>query len=295
VIKLGLFNYYKLKKQQLMKKLLMFSIAAAISFAASAQVQKDKDTTQVIDNKGTIKWVISNTAAVITKSDSTLVFVTPKQIGDSNFVKSVSNGLFKNGQTVELGGALNKVTTIATSAENFLQITGLQKGSNTSDSLMVVDPSTGQLKFISASTLFNALTFGNGLTKTDNLVELGGNLSKATTIVTDEINVLKISGLQSGNLATDSLVVSTSDGTLKRVKAESLLQSGDKSFNASNGQGTYAVAGMPASASKIWVYRNGVKLIPNIDYTVGAGEVTFVSAISSLVAAGDYIEVQWVK
>lgn len=273
----------------------MFSIAAAISFAASAQVQKDKDTTQVIDNKGTIKWVISNTAAVITKSDSTLVFVTPKQIGDSNFVKSVSNGLFKNGQTVELGGALNKVTTIATSAENFLQITGLQKGSNTSDSLMVVDPSTGQLKFISASTLFNALTFGNGLTKTDNLVELGGNLSKATTIVTDEINVLKISGLQSGNLATDSLVVSTSDGTLKRVKGESLLQSGDQSFNASNGQGTYAVAGMPASASKIWVYRNGVKLIPNIDYTVGAGEVTFVSAISSLVAAGDYIEVQWVK
>ena len=278
-----------------MKKLLMFSIAAAISFAASAQVQKDKDTTQVIDNKGTIKWVISNTAAVITKSDSTLVFVTPKQIGDSNFVKSVSNGLFKNGQTVELGGALNKVTTIATSAENFLAITGLQKGSNTSDSLMVVDPSTGQLKFISASTLFNALTFGNGLTKTDNLVELGGNLSKATTIVTDEINVLKISGLQSGNLATDSLVVSTSDGTLKRVKGESLLQSGDQSFNASNGQGTYAVAGMPASASKIWVYRNGVKLIPNIDYTVGGGEVTFVSAISSLVAAGDYIEVQWVK
>lgn len=274
-----------------MKKLLLFSIAAAISFAASAQ----KDTTQVIDNKGTIKWVISHTAAVITKADSTLLYVTPKQIGDSNFVKSVANGLTKNGQTVELGGALNRSTTIVTSAENFLQITGLQRGSNTSDSLMVVDPSTGQLKFISASTLFNALTFGNGLTKTDNLVELGGTLSKATTIVTDEINVLKISGLQSGNLATDSLVVSTSDGTLKRVKAESLLQSGDQSFNASNGQGTYAVAGMPASASKIWVYRNGVKLIPNIDYTVGGGEVTFVSAISSLVAAGDYIEVQWVK
>ncbi|MEY3349624.1 MAG: hypothetical protein RLY46_1663, partial [Bacteroidota bacterium] len=32
-----------------MKKLLLFSIAAAISFGAFAQ----KDTTQVIDNKGT--------------------------------------------------------------------------------------------------------------------------------------------------------------------------------------------------------------------------------------------------
>lgn len=274
-----------------MKKLLLFSIAAAISFAASAQ----KDTTQVIDNKGTIKWVISHTAAVITKSDSTLLYVTPKQIGDSNFVKDVANGLTKNGQTVELGGALSRVTTIETSATNFLRITGLQSGSNTTDSVMVVDPSTGQLKFISASSLFNALSFGNGLTKTGNAVELGGALSKPTTITTDENNVLKISGLQSGNLATDSMVVSSSDGTLKRVTAESLLQSGDKSFNATAGQSSYAVSGMPSSVSKIWVYRNGVKLIPTTDYTVGAGEVIFVTAISSLVAAGDYIEVQWVK
>lgn len=81
-----------------MKKLLLFSIAAAISFAASAQ----KDTTKVIDNKGTIKWVISNTAAVITKEDSTLLYVTPQQLGDSSFVKMATNGLSKIGQTVEL-------------------------------------------------------------------------------------------------------------------------------------------------------------------------------------------------
>ena len=172
-----------------MKKLLLFSIAAAISFAASAQ----KDTTQVIDNKGTIKWVISHTAAVITKQDSTLLYVTPKQIGDSVFVKNVANGLFKNGQTVELGGVLNKVTTIETSAENFLAITGLQPGSNTQDSVMVVDPSTGKLKFISASSLFNALSFDNGLTKTGNLVQLGGALVKSTEIITTAENTLWIS------------------------------------------------------------------------------------------------------
>lgn len=274
-----------------MKKLLLFSIASAISFAASAQ----KDTTQVIDNKGTIKWVISNTAAVITKSDSTLLYVTPKQIGDSSFVKAVENGLTKTGQTVELGGVLNKVTTIATSAANFLQITGLQSGSNTADSVVVIDPSTGQLKFISASSLFNALSFENGLTKTGNTVELGGSLSKATTIATDATNVLKISGLQSGNLATDSMVVSAPDGTLKRVTAETLLQSGNESFTATNGQSSYSVSGMPSTVSKIWVYRNGVKLIPNTDFTISAGTVSFVSAISSLVVAGDFIEVQWVK
>lgn len=204
-----------------MKKLLLFSIAAAISFAASAQ----KDTTKVIDNKGTIKWVISNTAAVITKEDSTLLYVTPQQLGDSSFVKMASNGLSKIGQTVELGGALVKPTEIITTATN----------------------------------------------------------------------TLKISGLESGNLATDSLVVSGTDGALKRVKAESLLQSGDERFEANAGQSAYAVTNMPAAVSKVWVYRNGVKLLTNTDYTIASGSINLASSISSLVALGDLIEVQWVK
>ncbi|MFN5422631.1 MAG: hypothetical protein ACK5AO_05140 [bacterium] len=274
-----------------MKKLLFLSIAAGISFTASAQ----KDSTKVIDNKGTIKWVISSSAAVITKSDSTLLFVTPKQVADSSFAKFADNGLTKNGQTLELGGTLNRVTTIQTSASNFLQITGLQSGSNTADSVMVVNPSTGQLKYISASSLFNALAFDNGLTKTGNLVELGGTLTKATTIATDATNNLKITGLQSGSLATDSIVVSAADGTLKRVAAESVLQSGAESFTATTGQTAYAVPNLPITASKVWVYRNGAKLAPIADYTTTSGQVSLTSAVGSLVAAGDLIEVQWVK
>ena len=275
-----------------MKKILLLVIVAvAINFTASAQ----KDSTTVIDNKGTIKWVLSSSAAVITKSDSTILYVTPKQLADSSFAKFANNGLTKNGQTLELGGILNRVTTIETSASNFLQITGLQSGSNTSDSVMVVNPTTGQLKYISASSLFNALTFDNGLTKTGNLVELGGTLTKATTIVTDATNNLKITGLQSGALATDSLVVSSSDGTLKRVTAESLLQSGNQFFTATGGQTLYSVSNMPVAASKVWVYRNGAKLIPVTDYTTSAGQVNLTAGIGTLVVAGDYIEVQWVK
>jgi hypothetical protein len=275
-----------------MKKVLsLLIVAVAINFTAFAQ----KDTTKVIDNKGTIKWVISSTAAVITKADSTILYVTPKQIGDSSFAKFSNNGLTKNGQTLELGGTLSRVTTIATSASNFLQITGLQSGSNTSDSVMVVNPTTGQLKYISASSLFNALTFGNGLTKTGNLVELGGTLTKSTTIATDATNSLKITGLVAGSLATDSLVVSTSDGTLKRVGAESLLQSGNQYFTATVGQTLFAVSNMPVTASKVWVYRNGAKLIPVNDYLTSAGQVNLTAGIGSLVVAGDNIEVQWVK
>lgn len=290
-----------------MKKIVLLSIVAiAFGFAANAQ----KVSTKVVDNKGTIKWVLDSATAVITKADSTILYVTPTQLKDSlgNFVRyadtanmlapyinGANNGLTKNGQTVQLGGDLIQPTTINTTAANFLAITGLQSGSNTTDSVMVVNPTTGQVKYISASSLFNALSFSNGLTKTGNVVELGGNLTKSTTITTDGDNTLKIAGLQSGNLATDSLVVTAADGTLKRVTAESLLQSGEQSFTATAAQTTFAVANMPAQVSKVSVYRNGVKLLATTDYTTTAGTVTLTSAMATLVTADDVIEVQWVK
>ncbi len=290
-----------------MKKFLLFlGLAVTIGLTSTAQ----KVTTKVIDNKGTIKWVLDSATAVITKADSTILYVTPTQLGDSlsNFVRyadtanmlapyinNANNGLTKNGQTVQLGGALIQPTTITTTAANFLAITGLQPGSNTTDSVMVVDPSSGQVKFISASSLFNALTFSNGLTKTGNQVELGGNLTKSTTIGTDASNTLKIAGLQAGDLATDKLVVAGADGTLKSVTAESLLQSGDENFTATAGQSTFTVPNMPATVSKVWVFRNGAKLLVTTDYTAVAGTVTLTSGMATLVAAGDVVEVQWVK
>lgn len=290
-----------------MKKIVLLSaLAIAFGFAANAQ----KVSTKVVDNKGTIKWVLDSATAVITKADSTILYVTPTQLKDSlgNFVRyadtanmlapyinGANNGLTKNGQTVQLGGDLIQPTTINTTAANFLAITGLQSGSNTTDSVMVVNPTTGQVKYISASSLFNALSFSNGLTKTGNVVELGGTLTKTTTIATTSETALKITGLESGNLATDSLVVTAADGTLKRVTAESLLQSGDQSFTATAAQTTFTVANMPAQVSKVSVYRNGVKLLATTDYTTTAGTVTLTSAMAALVTADDVIEVQWVK
>ncbi|MBL7729666.1 MAG: hypothetical protein JNM88_00695 [Chitinophagaceae bacterium] len=290
-----------------MKKILFLAIVAVLaSLGASAQ----KVPTKVIDNKGTIKWVLDSATAVITKADSTILYVTPTQMRDSlsryveyadtasmlsNYVNDADNGLTKTGQKIQLGGALNRVTTITTTAQNFLAITGLQPGSNTTDSVMVVDPGSGQVKFISASSLFNALTFSNGLTKTGNSVELGGTLTKATTIGTSAANTLKITGLQSGTLTTDSLVVVNDDGTLKRVGAETLLQSGNESFTATAGQSSYSVPGMPATASKVYVWRNGAKLVTITDYTTSAGTVAFTTAMAALVVAGDQVEVQWVK
>jgi hypothetical protein len=275
---------------------LLLLTAIAIGFTASAQ----KVTTKVIDNKGTIKWVLDSTTAVITKADSTILYVTPKQLKDSlgGYINDANNGLTKNGKTVQLGGALNQQTTITTTAANFLAITGLATGSAATDSVMVVSPTTGQVKAISVADLVDAITYTNGINNSNptGAVKLGGALTEPTTLTTDATNVLKIAGLGSGDVAVDSLVVAAADGTLKRVSASQLsVQSGEQNFTATAGQSTFAVTNLPATASKVWVYRNGAKLIVSVDYIASAGLVTLTPAISSLIAASDNIEIQWVK
>lgn len=294
-----------------MRKYLLPVIALLfIGFSANAQL----DSTKVIDNKGTIKYVLkANNSKIITQQDSLVLYVTPKQLSDlqnnldddfvkyadtsamlANYLNSAGSGLTKSGKSVKLGGTLTENATITTSETNFLKIAGLQSGSATADSVMVVSPD-GTLKWISASKLFNALTFENGLTKDGNTVKLGGALNEATTITTDDTNVLKIAGLQSGNAAADSLVVAASDGTLKRVTRETLLQSGDVQTIASADQENFTVSNMPANPSKVWVYRNGAKLMAGVDFTTAAGVVTLTPTVDWSVVAGDIIEVQWVK
>jgi hypothetical protein len=290
-----------------MKKsiLLLGIVLLVVVFSANAQ----KVATKAVDNKGTISWVLDSSTAVITMADSTILYVTPSQLQNSqgsfvkysdtasmlaNYINGALNGVTKVGQNVKLGGELIEPTTIQTTAANFLAITGLQAGS-TNDSVMVVDPTSGQIKFVSASALFNALTYVNGLTKTGNTVKLGGLLTESTTIGTDATNTLKITGLQSGNTQTDSLVVVGADGTLKKVTAASNLQSGSEEFVCGLGQTQFIVAGIPSVVSKVWVYRNGVKLVVNTDYTVTATGINLSGAMGALVTIDDVIEVQWVK
>lgn len=291
--------------------LLLIGFFLLVGFTANAQL----DSTKVVDNKGTIKYVLkAKNSKIITQQDSTILYVTPKQLsnlqnqGESTYVKyadtsamladylnSAGNGLTKSDQSISLGGTLTTNATIVTSEESLLRIQGLQSGSTVTDSVMVVDGDTGALKWISASKLFNALTFENGLTKSGNTVKLGGALNEATTITTNATNVLKIAGLQGGNLGADSLVVTSADGTLKKVNRETVVQSGEVNITATLNQTSITVANMPASASKVWVFRNGAKLVAGEDYTTAAGEVTLTPTVDWSVLAGDIFEVQWVK
>jgi hypothetical protein len=160
----------------------------------------------------------------------------------ANYLNNASNGLTKSGKTVQLGGTLTSATTIANSGANTLRISGLASG-DLNDSLVVVDPTTGELLRVSFNRLskVDSTTASNGLTLTGKDVRLGGNLTAATTI-TNNANTLTIAtggtalnvtGLTSGAL-TDSLVtVNAGTGRINRIASSQLLKS--DSTTASNG------------------------------------------------------------
>jgi hypothetical protein len=329
------------------KVILLLLVISGALLNASAQ----KKPTKVIDNKGTIKWVLDTSTVLVstaknglTKLNDTtfilggaldqvttlningqklqlanliggtgtdsLVVADPatgelKRISASRLLRNLTaeNGLTKSGDTVRLGGALNRPTTLSATATNnltlasggvgSLKVTGLTSG-QVGDSILVVDPATSNLRYISKSRLLDGLFANNGLTKVADSVQLGGALTKPTIITTTAANTLTIGGLQSGNLATDSLVVASTTGELKRVSASSLLQSGDQAFTATTGTLTFTVTNLPAIVSRVWVYRNGAKLVATEDYTVSGSIVTLIQN-GYTVTTGDKIEVQWIK
>ena len=63
---------------------------------------------------------------------------------------------------------------------------------------------------------------GMGVNSTTAAYELGGDLTRPTIINTDVTNVLKLTGLQAGDPATDSLAVIAPDGTIKFINASGL-------------------------------------------------------------------------
>lgn len=105
----------------------------------------------------------------------------------------------------------------------------------------------------------NAATVDNGLSKTGQTVELGGNLNKPTSIVTSTANTLALKGLGDGNLATDSLLVlEAGTGVLKKVASSPVMVK--QTYAASAGQTNFTTPANITNLDKIHVYRNGVMI-----------------------------------
>ena len=148
--------------------------------------------------------------------------------GDAALITS-DNGLTKNGNNVQLGGALIKNTAIETTAGITLSVTGLQTGT-IADQLVIAD-AAGVLKTLSATAFLPLLTADNGLAEASaGNTQLGGTLIKATTLATSPGNTLAITGLEQGVIA-DQLVIRDGAGILKTLPATAFLPL----FTADNG------------------------------------------------------------
>ena len=186
----------------------------------------------------------------------------------------------------------------------------------------------GSVRVVDNKGTIKYLQTANGLTTITNTTadvttttwQLGGTLSADTYIDVngkvfglDKIDLVdKDTQLASTDASDKSahgtgtgwtlLVRDEATGAIKKLKATDLITSGHETFTAAASPLlAYPLTGSPIlpEFSKVWVYRNGAKLIAGTDYTIAASTVTLIpNAVAPndwAVLAGDIIEVQYFK
>lgn len=225
-----------------------------------------------------------------------------------------------------LAFVISSTATVAYAQRTSTTTTDFSKNANAvpgqlNGSVRVVD-NKGTVKYLQTA---NGLTT---ITNTTNDVttttwQLGGTLTDDTYIDVsgkvfglDKLDLVDVSTLKASsntsaeldksvhggtNTGWTLLVRDEATGAIKKLNATDLLQSGQEAFKATAGQTAYALTGSPVLPvfSKVWVFRNGVKLVAGTDYTVAASTVTLNPGGTApndwTVYADDIIEVQFVK
>jgi len=183
----------------------------------------------------------------------------------------------------------------------------------------------GAVRVIDNKGTIKYLQSKNGITMLSNTTadvttttwQLGGSLTDDTFIDADG-NVFGLDGIElittevaSTDATTESdhgtgtgytlLVRDEATGATKKLLATDLMQSGQESFTAAAAQVAFPLTGSPVlpTFSQVWVYRNGAKLIANVDYSITGSTVTLAPGGTPpndwAIYAGDVIEVQFVK
>jgi hypothetical protein len=133
------------------------------------------------------------------------------------------NGLTKVGNTIVLGGPLIEQTVITTSFAYTLSLVGLVD--DVSPDYFVTQRTDGVLTRTSlsaaATVIISAITVNNGLTKTGNLIQLGGPLIQPTIVTTDSTNTLSLAGLTT--VSSPNFIISETGGVITKTAYGSLL------------------------------------------------------------------------
>ncbi len=226
---------------------------------------------------------------------------------------------------------LATVFTLAIGTVSAQQTTGdIAKKAATTLGEIEVDGTAGSVRLIDNKGTIKYLQVKNGLTQVTNTAtdgagitttwQLGGTLTDDTYIDATN-NVFALDGIEfaTGNASTDAtdqsihgtgtgytlLVRDEATGATQKLLVSDLVKSGKTNDTATAATDfTYTDATVPNDISKIWVYRNGAKLLTGVDYTiagaVGAVTVTVKSASGTdpedyVFITGDRIEIQWIQ
>ena len=235
--------------------------------------------------------------------------------------RSLQNTL-KVGAIVALmlsAGAVSAQKTSSSTTTDFAKGADANPGVN-NGTVRVID-NKGTIKYLQAANGLTTLT-----NTTDNVTtttwQLGGTLTDDTYIDASGVK-FAITGIKKidavANPVTDIAATTYTAGSgftlmardegtgeIKRLLAADLVIGGLIKDKATSGSDfvTAANTTMPTSISKIWVYRNGAKLLAGVDYTIAgaAGEsvVTVKNANGTApedykFITGDIIEIQWVR
>ena len=196
-------------------------------------------------------------------------------------------------------------------------------GSTTTGGTVKIIDNKGTIKFLQVANGITSLTNTiNDLTTTT--YQLGGTLTDNTYIDVSG-NVFAIDGIaledgpastdaatgSSGGTATGSgwtfLVRDEATGETRKLEFDNFITSEYKSgayssLTATPGSMTFTISALPLALSKTWVYRNGIKLISGIDYSVSPPNTLLITppAPSGTNADwqfydGDFITVQVLK
>lgn len=264
------------------------------------EIQITGDAPITVGNLGDNQWSIglevgNDGDVLVTDANGDAVW-TPIE----NFINDVNimgdNGITiiedPNGdQIVQLGGTLTEdATEIVTSGDvNTLAITGLvDLTQDVEDGILdladfdvVIMDENGILKRISTTQLMSEadveLNFENGLMQIGDVVKLGGALTEATTLTTDDANTLAIDGLQAVD-AAHKIVVVEDDGVLRTVT---------RSLQA-NVSGDYDVSGTLGGYS---AYVQEINLFVNIGDLTG-GDITITLPDATIETNGQVINVK---
>ena len=193
---------------------------------------------------------------------------------------------------------------------NFAKQTVVVPGTTSTGGAIRLVDNKGTIKYLQVK---NGITILSNTTTdvTTTTFQLGGQLTDSTSIDFNgkpfTFQTVPLStgaaAVSSGTTGYSLLVRDEITGGVKKLLATDLIQSGQEVFAATADQTAYALTGSPTlpSYSKVWVFRNGAKLVANVDYTISGSTVTLVPPASPTslndwkVYAGDAVEVQWVK